>query len=154
MADTGGAAYVIFAGASLVAYTGRLLWLARRSTRWPRAVGAIVTASSEIGVLQPTGGEHPSPGASVRTTTFVYRYNIAGERYLGARVRFTPFSFREAQRAVRRYKPEHGVRVAYNPGNPKLSVLETGTSVASVAAFASALALTLVGVAWMIASIV
>ena len=148
------AAYVIFAGASLAVYTGRLLWLGHRSTEWPSAVGAIVTSSTAIGVLQPEGGENPSPGASVRTTTVVYPYNVTGQRYFGSRVGFTPFPFRESLRAVRHYQPEHGVRVAYEPRDAKRSVLEPGTSAPGVAAFVGALALTLCGVVWMITMVV
>lgn len=146
-----GATYLIVVGASLAAYTGRLLWLGRRSTEWPRAIGAIVTASSDIGVLPTEAGDVPSPGASVRTATFVYRYNVGGQPYFGARVRFTPFSFREARHAVGRYQPEHGVRVAYNPTDPKLAVLEPGTSAEGIAAFVGAVVLMLIGVVWMAA---
>jgi hypothetical protein len=151
LSDIDAAAYLLIGSSALATYTGRSLWLAYSSRQWPKAVGHIVEARADVGVVIPNP-EHPSY-AAVWNATFVYRYNVGGAQRTGSRLRFTPFSFREGRRAAAKYKPGHGVRVAVHPTDPNLTVLEPGATGLGIAAFSTSLALALLGAAWFIISI-
>jgi hypothetical protein len=154
LSDVDAATYLLFASGALTAYTGRWLWLAYSSRTWPRAIGHVVVANADIGVLDPHASSgNPGPAVATWAATFVYRYNVRGNQRIGTRLRFTPISFREARRAAAKYQPGHGVRVAVHPSKPELSVLETGPTVFGIAAFVGSSALTIVGAVWLIVSL-
>lgn len=71
----------------------------------------------------------------------------------GRASRFTPFSFKEAKRAAARFIPEHGVRVAYNPAKPEMSVLVPGVTGLGIAAFVASLVPTVASLIWLAMSL-
>jgi hypothetical protein len=154
VSDVDAATYLLFASGALTAYTGRSLWLAYSSRTWPRAIGHVVVANADIGVLDPHASSgNPGPAVATWAATFVYRYNVRGNQRIGTRLRFTPISFREARRAAAKYHPATVFASPFTQAKPELSVLETGPTVFGIAAFIGSSTLTVVGAVWLIVSL-
>jgi hypothetical protein len=94
------------------------------STNWPKADGSI---RSSI-VRRSTNKNGVSYQANV-----LFDYVVSGVAYSGSQVSFSQFglgSSNHAQSIVDRYPKGARVKVSYAPGDPALSVLETGLSIA------------------------
>ncbi len=72
---------------------------------------------------------HGSKGGTSYVPVIQYRYEVAGQAFTGARLRYNSISF-SSQAAARRMVDEHHasstVQVFYNPENPEDSLLFTG----------------------------
>jgi hypothetical protein len=113
----------------------RDLGRARASTWWPRADGEITSAELRI-------DGHHDDGEAMRRAVIQYRYEAAGERHYGERLFFgddVALRFRgPAMRRLNAYPVGRRVRVAYDPAEPRLAVLEPGLNGAALLACVAA----------------
>jgi hypothetical protein len=85
LSDLSGAEYLLVGASALTIYTGRSLWRAYASRQWPKAVGHVLKASADIGVIVPTDTDEPTYAKAAWEATFVYRYNVRGTPHVGSR---------------------------------------------------------------------
>lgn len=89
--------------------------MARRARRWPRAPGEVLECATQH-----------DEGTTVGVR---YRYVVDGKWRTGTRVRFggpiVCYRERSVAKLVARYQPGATIAVAYDPGKPQRSTLET-----------------------------
>ncbi len=95
------------------------------SKSWPQTPGRIVDSRRE---LTDSGGMQQLPTTSY-TVKFAYEYLVDGERYRSDRVAISLFA---VGGLVETYEEGSVATVYYQPGNPRLSVLQPGVSWATV----------------------
>ena len=114
----------IVAGIAIMLFGTRNAERAFVSVNWPKADGIIRSAT----VHRSTNKNGISYQANV-----LYDYAVSGVTYSGNQVSFSQFglsSSNHAQSIVDRYPKGKKLKVSYAPGDPALSVLETGLSIA------------------------
>jgi hypothetical protein len=107
------------------------LWDGRASRTWPTTPGEVVSATLtenrvEIGAVS----ERPQDSESTYSVGFVYRYEVKGAVHYNNLRRFGGYAGSDeewAAQTARRYPVGAAVMVAYNPVDPDLAVVETGT---------------------------
>jgi hypothetical protein len=128
----GGAALFFFTlGLRMYLHRARVRARAMATLAWPRAPGR-VTASYIGNATIP--GAHEFGGIPGYKPHVLYSYEVAGAIYQGMRISFADSVDAKKKRVadlVAKYPVGAEVQVAYDPANPKASVLEqslTGTS--------------------------
>ncbi|RKD87678.1 DUF3592 domain-containing protein [Mangrovibacterium diazotrophicum] len=101
----------------IIAYTAKLLLLAKQSAKWPSTRGVIVTGFD----LEVSG-----------RLNFLYEYTVDGTRHQGGKP-FIATSFKRIEREkiaqlTISYPIGRQVEVYYKPEKPKISTLEPGRS--------------------------
>jgi hypothetical protein len=116
------AVIAIGGGGATLGWCGWNAFIAVRSHRWPNVEGTILV--SDLQRLRDNDGGY------IYRPEISYSYTVAGEDFVGSRVRFgTAFSLSwsaPAARVVQQYKVKSRVRVRYDVDNPQESVLEPG----------------------------
>jgi hypothetical protein len=139
---------VLACGAAGVWRSWRDLRRARASAAWPRADGDIVGSAARV-------EDYHDDGEPMLRTVISYRYHVGGEPYRGERVFFGDgIALRFAgpgRRRLAAYPIGRRVRVAYDPADPAISVLEPGEDDAALLACLVAATVALVGVAGLLA---
>jgi len=122
---------VFFAiGIAVTTWGWNVLGNAKASTSWPSVEGKVV--SSEV---ERERTSRRSGGRRRTSTTYEaaihYRYTVNGTEYSSDRVSFGEYSSSNrahAQGIVSRYPAGKTVQVYYDPNDPEVAVLESGTS--------------------------
>lgn len=116
-------------GAAMLAAGLRNLWLGHESRNWPRADGEIVYSVGD----STTSVTEDEDGTRSRSTTYstrlVYRYEAGGFKRHGNVWRFGQLSGASqewAESIASKYPKGEKVKVAYDPSDPDLCVLEPG----------------------------
>jgi len=159
MADWRGAAVVLAGsipyGIALAIATLR----AHASMRWPRVEGVLTRSQFFIG---DTDARICRRGlqASLRDRHLVaalpiiaYDYRVDNGSYVGTRLRFGPILNLPVEHWIRTHQPGAKVTVAYDPGRPKISVLEPGVSFVLAICLAIAVVFVGAGLWWLLASL-
>lgn len=111
----------ILGGGGVLAYCLRLMLDGHRSEGWPRAEGVITSSGTRQGPWSERAHE-PAVYASIR-----YEFAVGGSRYASDRVHFGALLSNSDKSALAaKYTEGKRVPVAYDPADPKRSVLETG----------------------------
>jgi hypothetical protein len=120
---------------------------AQASVAWPQADGAIVGSEARV-------EDYHDDGEAMLRTVISYRYHVGSEWYRGERVFFGDgLALRFAgpgRRRLAAYPLGHHVRVAYDPADPTVSVLEPGKDDAARLACLVAMTVALVALAGLL----
>jgi len=93
-------------------------------------------------------------GATTYKANITYNYKVEGIDYTGDKVNFGDYSSSNSSHAsavLSRYPPGKAVKVYYSPKQPKLAVLETGSTWSTYFLFAFGTVFTIAGAAMAIA---
>lgn len=160
MADWGGAGVVL---AGSIPYSVALIIAtvrARASERWPRVEGALARSQFFIGdtdvIRYRRRGLESLPRSEHlfgALPIIAYDYRVGEVSYIGTRLRFGPILNLPAGHWIRVHPRGATVSVAYDPRQPKMSVLEPGISPALACSLAIALAFVGVGLWWLLVSL-
>jgi len=116
-------------GVAMLAAGGRNMWLAHVSQSWPLADGEIVYSAGESSDSVSTDEEGTSTRSTTYATRLVYKSAAGGMTRHGNVRRFGQLSGADEEWAAEiaeSYPKGRKVRVAYNPADADLSVLEPG----------------------------
>lgn len=112
----------LLVAAILLGIGGFMLQGATESASWPEAPGVVIASD--------VNHSRSSEGDAMYGANVTYEYEVAGQKYIGDRVRYgsggSSSSSRAAYRIAKRYPAGDPVTVRYSPANPEESVLETG----------------------------
>ena len=148
MSDLPAAIFVALGGAYGTITFGRVYRLCRYSNGWARTHAEVQHSQVKVRRTYGRRDVHLSGEALI-----TYRYVVDHERYVGTQIHFGPTWEWLAIREARRYPDGASISIAYDPENPEDSVIRPGVTVGTMVCFAGAIALLLVGLAWVYGSL-
>lgn len=110
---------IVAAGIGMI-LTGKNLWVARQSVRWPKASGQIVQSR----VIERKSRSYTEYRSQVR-----YRYQVGGKTFESEKIEFVEEWFRNREIALQtanEYPVDAPVDVFHHPQKPNRAVLKTG----------------------------
>jgi hypothetical protein len=120
------AAIFLLFGVWLLVAGGTNLQHARESLHWPTAPGVILAPRQDP---DTSAGGDDEDAVSSGSMGIIYRYTVGGKKYFSHMQRFGQLAFGStdmATDAAERYQGGAKVRVAYDPSDPEIAVLEPG----------------------------
>ena len=138
---------LIAVGTAVAIVASDTAWRSARARSWPIVSGEIIHSGLEDQTIDDSDG--------TTTTRYKpqvrYRYAVKGKTYVGGRVSFG-FEWHQfqwtAQRVSERYPEGKRVRVHVSPADPSEASLESGATLASIAALAGGIGLIVAGFLW------
>lgn len=110
-------------GGVMLFISARDFYFARRSERWPAASGTVTASRLE----RVRGVSVRFLGGMQTAHAFEYAYTVRGIPFRGDRLAFMARNFsRGPEYGLARYPSGCAVRVRYDPGDPRMSVIEPG----------------------------
>jgi hypothetical protein len=113
-------------GVWLLLAGGTNLQRARESLHWPTAPGVILAPRQDPGA---SAGGNDEGYVSSGSTGIIYKYMVGGKKYFSHLWRFGQLAFGSTdfmKDTAERYQGGAKVRVAYDPSDPEIAVLEPG----------------------------